>query len=373
MHSLHFCVVIPIYKANPLDDELFSIKTTVEKMPGIPVFFVAPKKLDISAYASFPSIGILRFPDRYFNSLYGYNRLMLSLSFYRRFRNYKYILIVQPDALILRDRTYLDELLLYDAGYDEQSFFEKDFEYNSLQQKVKSFVTAFYKRKFDIAFQGTEILAGRNAYQQLLLVFESGARWRIGHVGFNSEIIANIFSDVYSQISLHLFAMHETVYMLEMLRKCGLKIERYQPELFLTEKNREKASLLLNNHSFTQETYFIAVGLTGSLPHKNWPEENYCNLFNKIYAEFDDSIIFVLLGNKDVHDEAERLEQQCKNVLNCTGICSLNDTVAVIGKCDLYLGSNTGLLHMAAAARVNAIVLYGECLSDTPYIGGGSV
>ena len=242
-----------------------------------------------------------------------------------------------------------------------------------MQQKVKSFVTAFYKRKFDIAFQGTEILAGRNAYQQLLLVFESGARWRIGHVGFNSEIIANIFSDVYSQISLHLFAMHETVYMLEMLRKCGLKIERYQPELFPAEKNREKAALLLNNHCFTRKTYFIAVGLTGSLPHKNWPEENYCNLFNKIYAEFDDSIIFVLLGNKDVHDEAERLEQQCKNVLNCTGICSLNDTVAVIGKCDLYLGSNTGLLHMAAAARVNAIVLYGECLSDTPYIGGGSV
>lgn len=177
MHNFLFCVVIPIYKTVPTDGELFSIRNTVEKMPDTPIFFIAPKKLEASAYSSFSSVQILRFPDRYFKDLYGYNRLMLSLSFYRRFRNYKYILIVQPDALILRDRMYLEELL-DENDYDYWGAPWKDkivlsninfFLYRKWLQNF-NFLLSFFKKNELICEVGNGGLSLRNVHKTLALL-----------------------------------------------------------------------------------------------------------------------------------------------------------------------------------------------------------
>lgn len=177
MHNFLFCVVIPIYKTVPSDDELFSIKNTVEKMPDVPIFFTAPKKLDASAYSMFSSVRTMRFPDRYFKGIYGYNRLMLSMSFYRRFLNYKYILIVQPDALILRDRVYLEELL--DGNdYDywgapwKTKFMSNGINFYQYRKWLQNFtcILSFFKKSDRICDVGNGGLSLRNVRRTLALL-----------------------------------------------------------------------------------------------------------------------------------------------------------------------------------------------------------
>lgn len=102
------CVVIPVYKPEPTSDEVVSIRRTVKILGQHDISFVCPDSLDITVYKhlteSFCSVLIIkRFSDFYFKDINGYNRLLLSLSFYTEFNNYKYILICQPDAYVFRD------------------------------------------------------------------------------------------------------------------------------------------------------------------------------------------------------------------------------------------------------------------------------
>lgn len=105
------CVVIPIYKPLPSDNELFSIRNTIARLPSYDIFFIAPKGLDMAAYDEFSKVDKKKFPARFFKNLYGYNKLMLRIGFYSKFKNYTYMLLVQPDALIIRDDIYLNELI----------------------------------------------------------------------------------------------------------------------------------------------------------------------------------------------------------------------------------------------------------------------
>ncbi len=108
-------IVIPIYKSHITEFEKISLKQCNTILKDYPIIFVGPSELDYSDYFSIiPSAKTEFFISSYFESIKTYNRLMLSLNFYERFSQYKYILISQTDAFVFRD-----ELNFWcDKGYD---------------------------------------------------------------------------------------------------------------------------------------------------------------------------------------------------------------------------------------------------------------
>lgn len=69
-----------------------------------PVKIVKPRSLDLSEIKTkYPSIDLVSFDDAYFTGTDAYNRLMVSIDFYRSFLPYRYILIYQLDAFVFRD------------------------------------------------------------------------------------------------------------------------------------------------------------------------------------------------------------------------------------------------------------------------------
>ncbi|SCD21348.1 GT_2_WfgS_like [Proteiniphilum saccharofermentans] len=70
---------------------------------GIDKVFVMPENFVIDeSFSGFADIPVERFPDYFFTSISGYNRLMLDVDFYRRFSGYKYMLIHQTDAFLFK-------------------------------------------------------------------------------------------------------------------------------------------------------------------------------------------------------------------------------------------------------------------------------
>ena len=65
---------------------------------------------------------------------------------------------------------------------------------------------------------------------------------------------------------------------------------------------------------------------------------------------------FVIIGGKTEVDDAAFLEKNLPSgkVLNLAGKTTLRETEAVITLADYYIGHDTGVLHMAAAAKVPA-------------------
>lgn len=102
------CIIIPVYKEQPSDDEVVSIKRSFEVLSAYDFYLVCPEQLNISYYLDLnpnqeSSLIVCRFPGSFFKSIQGYNRLLLSPFFYQRFVDYEYILICQPDAYIFKD------------------------------------------------------------------------------------------------------------------------------------------------------------------------------------------------------------------------------------------------------------------------------
>lgn len=97
-------VIIPVYKAIPSEIELLSFDQCIRILGEHPISLVAPKNLDLSFYINrFSEIIIQTFEPEYFKSTLTYNKLLLSIDFYRRFEYYKFMLIYQLDAYVFRD------------------------------------------------------------------------------------------------------------------------------------------------------------------------------------------------------------------------------------------------------------------------------
>lgn len=100
-------IVIPIYKENPGDKELLSLKQCCKILGRYSIRLVAPMNLNTNIYDSvcenIIDYSIERFNDCFFENVSGYNKLLLSPEFYRRFEHSEYILIYQLDAYVFRD------------------------------------------------------------------------------------------------------------------------------------------------------------------------------------------------------------------------------------------------------------------------------
>lgn len=93
-------VVIPVYKTLEVNEKR-AIKQAIDMTPGIDKVFIMPNSFIIDeSFTDFEDILIERFEDYFFADILGYNRLMLNVNFYKRFNNYRYMLIHQTDAFL---------------------------------------------------------------------------------------------------------------------------------------------------------------------------------------------------------------------------------------------------------------------------------
>ncbi len=116
--SIRVQIVIPLYMSPlPLLEEQ-AVRNNIKILNNYPVSFVVPRGYD-SEYLQYlsPTAGIVEVTDEWLgrkNGIAGYNRMMMSKSFYEIFSDCEYILICQPDVWVFRD-----ELVSWcEQGYD---------------------------------------------------------------------------------------------------------------------------------------------------------------------------------------------------------------------------------------------------------------
>jgi hypothetical protein len=102
-------VLIPLYKLALSEAELFSIQLALRQLKDYPISIICPDTLQnefrmLTQTWDHPDIQVDYFADKYFGSTAGYNRLLKSKFFYQHYAPYEYMLIAQPDALILSDQ-----------------------------------------------------------------------------------------------------------------------------------------------------------------------------------------------------------------------------------------------------------------------------
>ena len=124
-------------------------------------------------------------------------------------------------------------------------------------------------------------------------------------------------------------------------------------EVWYTALDLTAARNFLENNS--RPLYAVAMG--GVEYMKHYPPEKYAKLAEKILVD-EPTATFVILGaGKDDLNSAQIFKQtlgekiSSKNVVDLTDKINFRHVAAVISLCDMYIGNDTGAMHVAAAVK----------------------
>ncbi|MGO9639761.1 MAG: DUF5672 family protein [Candidatus Acidiferrales bacterium] len=95
-------IVTPLTRFPLAEDEEISMHHLREYLGHFDRFIIGPKDALRSLHETreYSDFALRQFPDRYFQSIQSYSRLMVTEEFYRAFTEYEYILIYQLDCLV---------------------------------------------------------------------------------------------------------------------------------------------------------------------------------------------------------------------------------------------------------------------------------
>jgi len=174
-----------------------------------------------------------------------------------------------------------------------------------------------------------------------------------------------------------IYIMHFSIFWFLIAKISGVKnIYKYgllkkNVDIYLNALEQNKIWLQNNNlSSQTKITYpqsnsnnnQIIIGIGSSGPTKKWPSENYIELIKRIDNK---SITFYLAGgNNEIENQiANKIINGIKeNRIESLCALSIAEIMPIIKSSKLYVGNDTGFMHLSAGLNIPAIGLFG----DTP-------
>jgi len=127
-----------------------------------------------------------------------------------------------------------------------------------------------------------------------------------------------------------------------------------QPIIYLKEKAVEKAK---EKYSFSKNFRHICIGFSASGSTKRWHIENYI----KLAAEINKKIPckFYLAGGKNDRELfAKFLNSSVANKCISFENLTIQETLPIIKNCNMYIGNDTGWLHISSALNKKCLALF---------------
>lgn len=215
----------------------------------------------------------------------------------------------------------------------------------------------FWKNQYDAAFVPRWDV---DCHQAVFTAYLSGANWRIGHSEkatplkvWNNKGFNRLFTHTANDITLK----HEVEHSLDLL--CFLKgrIQDTQLELWSTEEDRHLTENILRGHNCVEPDYKIVFCPGAGEQKRLWPLSNFIEI-GKWLREKYNSWIVILGGEKEIRMGAQITEVLKQKVIDVTGKLTLRQTYALLKQSHLYVGNDTGPIHMAAAADIPIVGIY---------------
>ena len=132
------------------------------------------------------------------------------------------------------------------------------------------------------------------------------------------------------------------------------------PQLWLSPDDDQKAARLLDGRH-----QFLVLGPTANWPGKEWPADRFVGLARRL-CQPDGRLggqSVVVLGGAGEEARAQAVVhglRECSiDTLDLVGRCDLPVTAACLARASLFVGNDSGLMHMAAAVGVPTLGLFG--------------
>jgi len=138
----------------------------------------------------------------------------------------------------------------------------------------------------------------------------------------------------------------------ETVKSFGVKNDNLGLDFFIPEKDEVN----LADHYI--EENFIAYAVGAQFDTKKLPTDKIIELLNRTKKTI------VLLGGPSDIQEARKITDKCRNVINLCGDLNLNQSASVIKQASKVISHDTGLMHIASAFKKPIISIWGNTVPE---------
>ena len=245
-------------------------------------------------------------------------------------------------ADIYREQQVSDELIPYDPSGEHRGWTGRE----KLASDLRS-------RNFDVA------LLLQNAFDAAWLAWRAQIPQRIGYA---RDARTPLLTKAISVPKPGEIPPHEKFYYLELLRRAGwLDQLTDEPQITLRvpDAARQRATQTLLEAGSRPHALRIAVGAGASYGSaKCWPPDRFAKSLNALLSRTDaDIILFGTPGELPVSVGIAAELQRAP--INLTGKTSIADLPGLLSQCHLFLGNDSGAMHVAAAVGLPVVAVFG--------------
>jgi len=262
-------------------------------------------------------------------------------------------LVTKPGVSNLLGRCpYIDELLTFDAGSPGLLRGPR------LMRRALEFArTNLWYRNYDLA-----ILPRLDAdfSAAAFVAYFSGAPWRIGFSEHATED-KHRSNRGYDRLLTHVVdagdTRHEVERSIQLARQLGIDAEDSQLELWPDSADRIVADSVLASCNAERKGPVVALGPGAAHRQRQWPVERFVELGRWLVSEHDAQLVIV--GGPEDLDAANAMCAALGDTqaINAAGRTTLRQTAALLARCDVYIGNDSGPMHIAAAMQTDVIEL----------------
>ena len=154
--------------------------------------------------------------------------------------------------------------------------------------------------------------------------------------------------------------VHQTDYYLNILRAVGLWAFNQDLGLKVPSENLQRARKMLFDRGVPDGAPVVGINPGAAYgPAKQWFPERFAALSDRLQERYRCRV--VLFGGPSDRRLGERIAETAqKKVINLAGRTRLQDAIALIALCRLFVTNDSGLMHVAAGLGVPLVAIFGS-------------
>ncbi len=163
---------------------------------------------------------------------------------------------------------------------------------------------------------------------------------------------------------------HTSKTFFDLVKPLGIKgtVKKLE-KLNYTGTDKRIVDLALKYSKINKKHFIVGIapGAAESSKSRMWPKQNFAELIEKVSKKKKNAKIILIGANYEnkLNENIIKLiknKRAAKNVLNLAGKFTLKQTFYLISKCNVFIGNDSGPMHIGAAMGVKTIGLFGPNL-----------
>jgi ADP-heptose:LPS heptosyltransferase len=237
--------------------------------------------------------------------------------------------------------------LFRNSSLVDQIFVAKKGQYIFHPLSLLFFIRKIRKQRFDLAFDASD--ENNFSLNNSFLAYLSGAKYRIGYQKPHSSLFLNLEVPS-SNLQRHASQMH-----LDLLRFLVGDFPGDDLRIELDPKNRVLVQTYLKEKDIRPDDFLIGMNI-GGRGEKRWDLGNFTQLADWLIDEFDVKVIFIWGPEEKKIIKAMTLKNENKQILS--DLFPLPVLSALIERCNLFVSSDTGAMHLSTAVGTPTLALF---------------